>query len=122
MFKHLGLQVIRAQDCGTIRCGNRIYKKYIYRILNNRACIGEAVHKGENYPGEHDAIIDRGMWDHVHTIMQESARKRAERTSAETPALLKSLLFGPDDAALSKRKKPSLHAHQRQQKELRSRV
>ncbi len=33
--------------------------------------------------------------------MQESPRKRAARTRAETPALLKGLLFGPDGAAFS---------------------
>jgi site-specific DNA recombinase len=81
--------------------GNRIDKKYIYRMLNNRAYIGEAVHKGGSYPGEHDAIIDRETWDRVHTILQESPRKRAARTRAETPALLKGLLFGPDGAAFS---------------------
>jgi site-specific DNA recombinase len=81
--------------------GNRIDKKYIYRMLNNRAYIGEAVHKGESYPGEHDAIIDRETWDRVHAILQESPRKRAARTRAETPALLKGLLFGPDGAAFS---------------------
>ena len=27
--------------------GNRIDKKYLYRLLNNRALIGEAVHKGD---------------------------------------------------------------------------
>ena len=81
--------------------GNRIDKKYIYRMLNNRAYIGEAVHKGESYPGEHDAIVDRETWDRVHTILQESPRKRAARTRADTPALLKGLLFGPDGAAFS---------------------
>jgi site-specific DNA recombinase len=81
--------------------GNRIDKKYLYRMLNNRAYIGEAVHKGECYPGEHDAIIDRATWDRVHAILQESPRKRAARTRADTPALLKGLLFGPDDAAFS---------------------
>ena len=81
--------------------GNRIDKKYLYRMLNNRAYIGEAVHKGESYPGEHDAIIDRETWDRVHAILQESPRKRAARTRAETPALLKGLLFGPDGAAFS---------------------
>jgi len=35
--------------------GNRIGKTYLYRLLNNRAYIGEAVHKGDSYPGEHDA-------------------------------------------------------------------
>jgi len=81
--------------------GNRIDKKYLYRMLNNRAYIGEAVHKGESYPGEHDAIIDRETWDKVHIILQESPRKRAARTRADAPALLKGLLFGPDGAAFS---------------------
>ncbi|GAB1364669.1 hypothetical protein MASR1M32_39050 [Rhodobacter sp.] len=61
----------------------------------------EAVHKGDSYPGEHDAIIDRETWDRVHAILQESPRKRAARTRADTPALLKGLLFGPDGAAFS---------------------
>ncbi len=81
--------------------GNRIDKKYLYRMLSNRAYIGEAVHKGDSYPGEHDAIIDRETWDKVHAILQESPRKRAARTRADTPALLKGLLFGPDGAAFS---------------------
>ncbi|WP_374429967.1 recombinase family protein [Tabrizicola sp.] len=81
--------------------GNRIDKKYIYRLLSNRAYIGEAVHKGDSYPGEHDAIIDQETWDRVHAILTESPRKRAARTRADTPALLKGLLFGPDGAAFS---------------------
>ncbi len=81
--------------------GNRIDKKYLYRMLNNRAYIGEAVHKGDSYPGEHDAIIDRETWDRVHAILQESPRKRGARTRADTPALLKGLLFGPEGAAFS---------------------
>ena len=81
--------------------GNQIDKKYLYRLLNNRAYIGEAVHKGDSYPGEHAAIIERETWDRVHAILQESPRKRAARTRAQTPALLKGLLFGPDGAAFS---------------------
>ncbi len=81
--------------------GNRIDRKFLYRILNNRAYIGEAVHKGDSYPGEHDVIVDRETWDRVHAILQESPRKRAARTRAGTPALLKGLLYGPDGAAFS---------------------
>ncbi len=81
--------------------GNRMDKKYLYRLLNNRAYIGEAVHKGDSYPGEHDAIIDGETWDRVHAILKESPRKRAARTRADTPALLKGLLYGPDGAAFS---------------------
>ena len=81
--------------------GTVIDKKSIYRMLNNRTYIGEVVHKGNSYPGEHDAIIDRDVWDKVHSILRESPRKRAARTRADTPALLKGLLFGPDGAAFS---------------------
>ncbi len=81
--------------------GNPMDKKFIYRMLNNRAYIGEAVHKGDSYPGEHAAIIDRETWDRVHAILQESPRKRAARTRAKTPAPLKGLLYGPDGAAFS---------------------
>jgi hypothetical protein len=91
---------VSARGLGTPR-GNRIDKKYLYRMLSNRAYLGEAVHKGDSYPGEHDAIIDSETWDRVHAILQESPRKRAARTRADTPALLKGILFGPDGAAFS---------------------
>lgn len=81
--------------------GRPMDKKYLYRLLSNRALIGEAVHKGDSYPGEHDAIIDREIWDKVHAILAVSPRKRAARTRAGTPALLKGLLYGPDGAAFS---------------------
>lgn len=91
---------VAAKNIRTSR-GTLIDKKYIYRMLNNRVYLGEAVHKGESYPGEHDAIIHHEVWDRVHAILQESPRKRAARTRADTPALLKGLLFGPDGAAFS---------------------
>ena len=81
--------------------GFRIDKKFIYRMLNNRVYIGEAVHKGTSYPGEHKAIIERQIWDKVHSILTESPRKRASNSRAQTPALLKGLLYGPDGAAFS---------------------
>ena len=104
-FLEIGSATLLAREMGvrgmTTRHGNRIDKKYLYRLLNNRAYIGEAVHKGESYLGEYDAIIYRETWDRVHAILTESPRKRAARTRADTPALLKGLLFGPDGAAFS---------------------
>ncbi|QJF51094.1 recombinase family protein [Roseobacter ponti] len=83
------------------RRGGKIDKKYLYRLLNNRVYIGDAVYKGTPYPGEHDAIVGDDIWEKVHTILSESPRKRAARTRADTPALLKGLLYGPDGAAFS---------------------
>ena len=46
-------------------------------------------------------IFKRRFWGDYERRLQESPRKRAARTRAETPALLKGLLFGPDGAAFS---------------------
>ena len=85
----------------TTKQGQPIAKGFLYRLLNNRVYLGEAVYKGQSYPGEHQGIIDRATWYKVHAILQESPRVRACKTRAETPALLKGLLFGPDGAAFS---------------------
>jgi DNA invertase Pin-like site-specific DNA recombinase len=83
------------------RYGHLLDKGVLYRLLSNRVYIGEAVHKGASYPGEHTPIIDRKLWDQVHAILKENPRKRAGTTRAQTPALLKGLLFGPNGAAMS---------------------
>ncbi len=81
--------------------GNPMSKNFLYRMLNNRAYIGEAVHKGNSYAGEHERLIDQRTWEQVQSILQKSPRLRANNTRTETPALLKGLLFGPDGAAFS---------------------
>ena len=90
-----------AQEGVRGKTGKPIDKAVIYKLLHNRTYIGEAVHKGLNYPGEHRAIIDRALWDKVHSILGESPRKRASNTRAQTPSLLKGLIFGPTGAAMS---------------------
>jgi site-specific DNA recombinase len=81
--------------------GRPFDKNQIYRVLHNRACIGEVEHKGVAYRGEHDAIIDRDTWDKVHAILAENRHRRASRTRAATPALLKGLIIGPDGKAMA---------------------
>lgn len=83
------------------RYGQLLDKGVLYKILHNRVYLGEAVHKGTSYPGEHEAIIDQKLWDQVQAIFKESPRKRANNSRAQSPALLKGLLFGPDGAAMS---------------------
>ena len=81
--------------------GKPIDKGFLYKLLTNRVYVGEAVHKGTAYPGEHQAIVTRALWDKVHAVLQESPRKRAANTRTSTPALLKGLIFGPTGCAMS---------------------
>ncbi len=85
----------------TNRYGHALDKGVLYKLLHNRVYIGEAVHKGVSYPGEHEPIISRELWGQVHAILKVSPRKRAGNARAQTPAPLKGLLFGPDGAAMS---------------------
>src|SRR5512147_277227 len=56
---------------GKHRPGKPIDKGAIYKILNNRVYLGDAVHKGTSHPGEHQAIVDRATWDKVQSILAE---------------------------------------------------
>ena len=83
------------------RRGRLVDKGFLYKLLNNRVYVGEAVHKGTAYPGEHQPIISRALWDKVHATLRVSPRVRAGRTRASTPALLKGLIFGPTGCAMT---------------------
>jgi DNA invertase Pin-like site-specific DNA recombinase len=83
------------------KTGMPIDKGYLYRLLANRTYLGEAAHKGKVYPGEHEAIVSRELWDRVHAVLQISPRVRANQARVQSPALLKGLIFGLDGRALS---------------------
>jgi site-specific DNA recombinase len=85
----------------TTKRGKPIDKGDLYKLLNNRVYLGEAVHKGTAYPGEHKAIIDRALWERVRTILATKAPTRAGRTRCQTPALLRGLIFGPTGCAMT---------------------
>ena len=78
-----------------------IDKGFLSKLINNRVYLGEAVHKGTAYPGEHEAIIDQALWDKVHSILQESPRLRAKNTRRQTPALLKGIIFTETGTAMT---------------------
>ena len=83
------------------RRGRPIDKGFLYKLLNNRIYIGDTVHKGTAYPGEHAAIIDHDLWTKVHTILQQSPRQRASNTRTQAPALLKGIIFTETGAAMT---------------------
>ena len=74
---------------------------YLYRVLNNRVYLGEAVHKGTPYPGEHPPIVEPKLWDQVHGLISANPQARAKRSLGRTPALLKGLIFGKTGRAMT---------------------
>jgi site-specific DNA recombinase len=81
--------------------GKLIDKGILYKMLSNPVYIGVAMHKGVPYPGEHVGIIDRKIWDEVQARFQQSPRKRAASTRAQTPSVLKGIIFDATGVAMS---------------------
>jgi site-specific DNA recombinase len=104
-FVELGSATLLTRELvagGTLnKRGKPIDKGFLYKLFRNRLYLGEAVHKGTSYPGEHQAIIDQPLWDQVHAILQESPRQRAANTRAKTPAMLKGLIFTGNGVAMT---------------------
>ena len=51
----------------------------VSRVLNNRKYIGQVEHKGQVYPGEHEAVVPQRLWDEAHRILAQNCRSRARR-------------------------------------------
>jgi DNA invertase Pin-like site-specific DNA recombinase len=64
-------------------------------LLRNRFYVGEIDYRGEIHPGEHEAILDRPLFDKVQAKLTKSAIDRAIRLKG-SPALLMGRIF--DDA------------------------
>ena len=67
---------------GKHRPGSPWNTGHIYRLLGNRTYRGEVVHKGKSYPGEHEAIVSKGLWEKVQAVLSENTR--AKQTKART--------------------------------------
>ncbi|MCZ8280001.1 MAG: recombinase family protein [Acetobacteraceae bacterium] len=94
------LPILRAEGLLT-KHGRPFDKGAVYKLLVNRVYLGEAVHKGKSYPGEHAAIIPLALWDRVHATLATNPHARAGRARYRSPALLRGLIFGADGRALS---------------------
>ena len=94
-------QELRAEGVLTTK-GRPIDKGDLYKCLSNRTYLGLAIHKGTAYPGEHEAIVAAGaLGQGARDPCRERPHAARRSTRAQTPALLKGLIFGPTGAAMS---------------------
>ncbi|MDD3182642.1 MAG: recombinase family protein, partial [Alphaproteobacteria bacterium] len=78
---------------GKQRYGTPLCKNQIYRMLRNRLYLGEMPHKGNSYPGQHESIIDKTLWNEAHEVLKENPRVRARKSASKTTALLQGLAY-----------------------------
>jgi DNA invertase Pin-like site-specific DNA recombinase len=80
------------------KAGNKINGQSLSRgalalILRNPLYIGEVQHKGERYPGLHEAIIDCDVWNRVQELLDGQRVVRRNATNASVPSPLAGMLF-----------------------------
>lgn len=73
--------------------GTVLARGALYHMLQNRLYLGETPHRKQSYPGEHDAIVDRELWDQVQAVLAASRSEHRSGARAEQPSLLVGLVF-----------------------------
>ena len=86
---------------GTQVGGQRFSRGALYLMLQNRIYRGEITHKGNAYPGEHPAIVDKPLWDQVQAILAENRVNRTTGSDAKHPSLLVGLAFDENGERLT---------------------
>ncbi len=78
---------------GPHRGGIPFARGSLFHLLKNRIYLGMIVHKGEAYPGEHEAIVDQQLWEAVQAKLQRKAPPRTTERNGRQQAMLRGLLF-----------------------------
>lgn len=73
--------------------GKPISRGNIYLILKNPIYAGFIDHKGELYPGQHEAIIEQDIWDAVQTKLYASGTASKQISRTKDTYLLSGLVF-----------------------------
>ena len=92
------VKALREQGALT-RSGKPFSKQTVYKTLHNRVYLGELHHKGEYFPGEHEALIDQATWDAVHSAINANRRERKKGLNSDLERygfILRGLLFTPE--------------------------
>ena len=73
--------------------GHHWYTGAIRHLLRNRVYVGEAVHKGASYPGEHQPIVPRDLFDAVQGKLDANRVSRHRQRTRGKLGLLTGLIF-----------------------------
>jgi site-specific DNA recombinase len=75
------------------RSGGSPYSRgALYQILQSPIYLGEIHHRGQNYSGEHKAIVPRELWEQVRAQLRSDNQGRRNGLKANSPNLLAGLI------------------------------
>ena len=83
----------RARADGSAYGGQTLAQGALYAMLQNRLYRGEISYKGQIYSGEHQAIVDKQLWEEVQAALAANRVDRATGAGARHPSLLTGMAF-----------------------------
>lgn len=85
------------------RTGKSIDRGFLYKLFKNPVYIGIAAYKGKHFPGEHEAIVEKSLWEEAQALLSRAAPKQRGRQNrtGQTDSLLKGLIFADDGWAMT---------------------
>ena len=98
----LGLVTKRRKRADGRETGGQPFSRgHLYQLLNNPIYVGEVAHKSITYPGQHDAIVEREIFDAVRRQLNDNVSARRSATNAKAPSLLTGLVYDETGDRLS---------------------
>lgn len=98
---HLGQVTKRRQQGDRTTGGKPFSRGNLYQLLHNPLYVGEVPHKGKTYPGQHQAVIDREIWDAVQSRLSKNAPERRSDENIKGTSLLTGRVFDETGDPLS---------------------
>ncbi len=83
----------RTNISGRMSGGRTFSRGALYHLLNNHIYIGEIIHRGQSFPGQHRPIVPRKLWDQVAARLQKNNQAHRMGKSHSTKSLLGGRLF-----------------------------
>jgi len=65
----------------------------LYHLLSNPIYVGQIRHRSQCYPGRHQPIVSRKLWDRAASILKENDRAQRTERSRSSGSLLTGILF-----------------------------
>jgi site-specific DNA recombinase len=84
---------IRTSNAGRKYGGATYSRGALHHLLCNRIYLGEIVHRDRHFPGQHESIVSKQLWDQVAARLKQNNQAGRSVGSGSTTSPLTGLLF-----------------------------
>ncbi len=92
---------VQIRASGPHRGGCAFQRGTLYHLLSNPIYRGQIVHKGEVFPGEHEAIVPEDLWQAAQDKLKANASGTSRRLRGQQPSLLAGMLYDGEGRAMT---------------------